>query len=621
MALPAPISPRGGRRDRFLRLTLPFVCCAIAALWVGAVRAQAAASVHAYELRPPIHAVVAADGSVTLLVEQGGVAHTLLRIEPPLFERRRTGDDDPDPFTGLFSEGAPGGRRGFARDADDDGDGVVDEDPANGRDDDGDGLVDEDFAAVSDVMAVVDRTSQGRLFHLETYHWSHVHLRPSLMMEARLSDRYGAGREGLLACTLASGQWYDGGLTWRCHGRVTRPETHAARLLVATIPHPARTGEEIWIGISPLDAPGEASGRQARLRLAGELLEVPLVEGRRTLAIAVAPTLLQLRAALGSAHAVRLGAGATARSAAVPWIVPPLCPTCRQGEIPEISWEAGPDDTGRLVCRVRPDQNALLDPDLFVLDDQPLGPPREILWRPDEAQEDAVQGAGTLRIAWRSWTPSDLASHTEAQLDPYLTLPGFHSHLAAGELTFVFPRRPERQDAGVAPLLRGACLGGHAIQLPLPSWVESVEPAAAETGTTLAEGDVQQKISEGRNQPILAPELLSNFPNPFQDQTQIHFRVPATVGEGFVWEDGEEPLLDPASPIPYRSSPPLVTLKIYSLSGTEIATLEVGYLDVGEYRAGWDGTDTLGRPVASGTYFCKLQIEDWAVTKRVVYLR
>ncbi len=49
------------------------------------------------------------------------------------------------------AEGTRGGARAPAE-ADDDGDGAVDEDPLNGYDDDGDGAIDEDFAAISNQM-------------------------------------------------------------------------------------------------------------------------------------------------------------------------------------------------------------------------------------------------------------------------------------------------------------------------------------------------------------------------------------------------------------------------------------------------------------------------------------
>ncbi len=65
---------------------------------------------------------------------------------------RELRDDAVDPLATIYeaTEGEPGGRRYPHPGFDDDGDGLEDEDPLNGRDDDLDGAIDEDFAAVSD---------------------------------------------------------------------------------------------------------------------------------------------------------------------------------------------------------------------------------------------------------------------------------------------------------------------------------------------------------------------------------------------------------------------------------------------------------------------------------------
>jgi hypothetical protein len=59
---------------------------------------------------------------------------------------------DPIDVVYYAVEGDPGGARLPAVNADDDGDGTIDEEWLDGRDNDGDGLVDEDFAAISDQM-------------------------------------------------------------------------------------------------------------------------------------------------------------------------------------------------------------------------------------------------------------------------------------------------------------------------------------------------------------------------------------------------------------------------------------------------------------------------------------
>ena len=55
--------------------------------------------------------------------------------------------------------------------------------------------------------------------------------------------------------------------------------------------------------------------------------------------------------------------------------------------------------------------------------------------------------------------------------------------------------------------------------------------------------------------------------------------------------------------------------------GQELMTLHQDHLADGEVTVQWDGKDSYGRPVASGPYFCKLQMDDWSVTQRIIYLR
>ncbi len=60
--------------------------------------------------------------------------------------------DDPIDIIYNSYEGAPGGIRLPSTGADDDGDGMIDEDWLDGHDNDGDGLIDEDFAGISPQM-------------------------------------------------------------------------------------------------------------------------------------------------------------------------------------------------------------------------------------------------------------------------------------------------------------------------------------------------------------------------------------------------------------------------------------------------------------------------------------
>ncbi len=82
----------------------------------------------------------------------GVIKDGLPHVSTSAFEIEFRPTDDPVDIIYNSYEGAPGGNRLPSPLADDDGDGLMDEDWLDGHDNDGDGLVDEDFAAVSPQM-------------------------------------------------------------------------------------------------------------------------------------------------------------------------------------------------------------------------------------------------------------------------------------------------------------------------------------------------------------------------------------------------------------------------------------------------------------------------------------
>jgi hypothetical protein len=83
----------------------------------------------------------------------GGVTYDEMRrpdtlVSASVYELEFYPKPDPRDVVYITSEGAPGGGRLL----DDDGDGLLDEDPLDGYDNDGDGFIDEDFAAISQQM-------------------------------------------------------------------------------------------------------------------------------------------------------------------------------------------------------------------------------------------------------------------------------------------------------------------------------------------------------------------------------------------------------------------------------------------------------------------------------------
>ena len=93
--------------------------------------------------------------------------------------------------------------------------------------------------------------------------------------------------------------------------------------------------------------------------------------------------------------------------------------------------------------------------------------------------------------------------------------------------------------------------------------------------------------------------LLPNYPNPFNPETWIPYR-----------------LAEPAE----------VTLSIYSLNGNRVRTLALGHQPPGFYEsrsraAYWDGRNAIGERVASGVYFYTLTAGDFAATGKMLILK
>ena len=75
--------------------------------------------------------------------------------------------------------------------------------------------------------------------------------------------------------------------------------------------------------------------------------------------------------------------------------------------------------------------------------------------------------------------------------------------------------------------------------------------------------------------------LYLNYPNPFNATTVIPFDLPHSSN---------------------------VELEIYNIIGKKVRTLVADQKPAGHFEVRWDGADELNQSVASGVYFCKLQI-------------
>ncbi|MEE9430143.1 MAG: T9SS type A sorting domain-containing protein, partial [Melioribacteraceae bacterium] len=88
--------------------------------------------------------------------------------------------------------------------------------------------------------------------------------------------------------------------------------------------------------------------------------------------------------------------------------------------------------------------------------------------------------------------------------------------------------------------------------------------------------------------------LSHNYPNPFNPITTIKYNIPKVTAD-----------------FSQRT-----TLKIYNVLGKEIRTLVNEHQEQGQYEVNFDGSN-----LASGTYFYRLQFEDFSETKKMILLK
>ena len=93
--------------------------------------------------------------------------------------------------------------------------------------------------------------------------------------------------------------------------------------------------------------------------------------------------------------------------------------------------------------------------------------------------------------------------------------------------------------------------------------------------------------------PPAAPTALEVYPNPFNPQTTIRFRV---------------------------SEPQRARVAVYDLTGRRIRTLFEGCAS-GERTVDWDGRDASGRAVSSGSYFVRMSGERVDEVRKITLVR
>jgi len=89
-------------------------------------------------------------------------------------------------------------------------------------------------------------------------------------------------------------------------------------------------------------------------------------------------------------------------------------------------------------------------------------------------------------------------------------------------------------------------------------------------------------------------ELLPNYPNPFNPQTEITFQLPQSE---------------------------FVTLNVFDVTGRLIRNLIKTRLSSGTHKITWDGMSKSGNPVGSGIYFYRLETAGFTKTRKMILIR
>jgi len=89
--------------------------------------------------------------------------------------------------------------------------------------------------------------------------------------------------------------------------------------------------------------------------------------------------------------------------------------------------------------------------------------------------------------------------------------------------------------------------------------------------------------------------LHQNAPNPFNPVTRIRYDVPSSGGD--------------------------VRIEVFDATGRLVRTLVNGFEPAGRRAVAWDGTDSGGRALASGVYFCRMRAASFDETRKLTLLK
>ena len=510
----------------------------------------------------------------------------------------------------LF-EGCNSGKRYPAGGCDDDEDGAIDEDPLDGVDNDGDGLIDEDFAAIGLAMTVTKASmpETGLYLTQNSFVWSFGHVRDFVGFTSRI----GYFPEG-------DGPWpdlLDVGIAQQVDFDIGN-ETDGGRgnddhfFLVRQTPVSGEEADELTPGIFGVVKGGDLESPRA--------------------------TIIIFRACVEQSLKTEIGAVAVAE--------------CRPVSIEPARIALPLDDP--LEFRAEQAETEEDSVETFF----PLGNGFE---RGPEIRGDysivnslgkiaMIKPGESIRVEWAmvfGRTGEQLAANVARAMQTYRGV----DHGNGGRCRWIVPARKAVRvevEAKLVPVwIQGKRRPAVSIELPgdsdeevewlkiagtriedykqmygrvmvavgddlpkgAPLMIEGQMTCGTLFRSMIEAGEIESFTGEESTAPDKLPdESLKIFPNPFVTNLNISLSVqkePTTLYSG----QGE-------------SLRGIGSVKIYDVKGRLVRTvLEEEFLNPGDYSMGWDGKDENGTMVQPGVYYCKLQIGDKSITKRVVLLR
>ncbi len=529
----------------------------------------------------------------------------------------------------LF-EGCPGGIRYPVAGCDDDGDGLVDEDPFDGLDNDGDGSTDEDFCAIGNSMTV-SRAGVPRAGIFLTqcgYLWSFGHVRDFIAFSTRIDyspedPEKAAPLAGFGIAQAIDLDIGDGSDERRGEDDsffyMRSAENGDSSGSGADLPD----GRELFFAAAGGGAARESFGAVVIL---GAALTSG-ADGNNTLPAGIGP---------GSALAVALPAVMPAEyDVRNIWDEkePPEDPAGEDEpgltEDPGTGLEFRPEGDFLAGGRVSGDHSII-----YTIGDIPALLPGEgvrIDWAvvfgrsPERLAENVARAVETYRGArdgegrWNRWiVPARKAERIEV---PARLAPVWFQGKRMPAVSIALPSDSDEEvewlKVSTGMIESFEQIEGRVVATVPMELIERGSPLLVEgqlsDGTIfralISVEEIEIFTGDDSTAPDKLPEdCLKIFPNPFVLDLNISLNVEESPAELYRSAD--------------RTTSGISSVRVYDVKGRLVRTvLEEEFLHPGEYSMGWDGKDENGIQVQPGVYYCKLQIGDRSVTKRVVLLR